>query len=128
MNMRGSGQATARKANRVTATAGSDDPAAPLISVKFTMPTGPHDAIVRLRLHAALDAAAQAKLALIVAPAGFGKTVAVTQWLSASPARTVAWLSLDQHDNDPARFWTYALAALAAAGPAASPGPTGSSS
>jgi len=50
----------------------------------------------------------------VSAPAGFGKTTLLAEWLAAAPAdgRSVAWLSLDQRDNDPALFWTYLVAAL----------------
>ncbi|WP_308159459.1 LuxR C-terminal-related transcriptional regulator [Arthrobacter sp. ISL-65] len=48
------------------------------------------------------------------APAGFGKTTLLTEWLSAAGAgeRSAAWLSLDKRDNDPALFWTYFVTAL----------------
>ena len=51
---------------------------------------------------------------LVSAPAGFGKTTLLAEWLAAAPSdgRSVAWLSLDQGDNDPASFWTYVVAAL----------------
>jgi hypothetical protein len=54
---------------------------------------------------------------LVSAPAGFGKTTLLTEWLAAGPAaptdgRLAAWLSLDRGDNDPASFWTYVIAAL----------------
>ena len=54
---------------------------------------------------------------LVSAPAGFGKTTLLTEWLAAGPVaradeRLVAWLSLDRGDNDPASFWTYVIAAL----------------
>jgi LuxR family maltose regulon positive regulatory protein len=55
------------------------------------------------------------KLTLISAPAGFGKSTLVSEWLAASkgsPQRAAAWLSLDKGDNDPARFLTYLVAAL----------------
>jgi LuxR family maltose regulon positive regulatory protein len=51
------------------------------------------------------------KLALISAPAGFGKTTLVSEWAAVCD-RPVAWLSLDEGDNDPARFLTYLVAAL----------------
>ena len=51
------------------------------------------------------------KLTLISAPAGFGKTTLVSEWV-AGCGRPVAWLSLDEGDNDPARFLTYLVAAL----------------
>ncbi len=51
------------------------------------------------------------KLTLISAPAGFGKTTLVSEWV-AGCERPAAWLSLDEGDNDPARFLTYLVAAL----------------
>ena len=58
---------------------------------------------------------------LVSAPAGFGKTTLLAEWLD-SPVgsgreRATAWLSLDQNDNDPATFWTYVVAALRTATP-----------
>jgi LuxR family maltose regulon positive regulatory protein len=56
------------------------------------------------------------KLTLISAPAGFGKTTLLSEWVQAMGAATppiaVAWLSLDEGDNDPTRFLTYFIAAL----------------
>ena len=61
------------------------------------------------------------KLTLISAPAGFGKTTLVTEWVNSLRSNTrpdhptidkIAWLSLDEDDNDPARFMTYFIAAL----------------
>ena len=62
------------------------------------------------------------KLTLVSAPAGFGKTTLLTEWLAERPAeatggRLVAWLSLDRADNDPASFWTYVIAALRTVAP-----------
>jgi LuxR family maltose regulon positive regulatory protein len=56
----------------------------------------------------------ESALTLVSAPAGFGKTTLLTEWLAADPAdgRSAAWLSLDQRDNDPALFWTYLVTAL----------------
>ena len=51
------------------------------------------------------------KLTLISASAGFGKTTLVSEWV-AGCGRPVAWLSLDEGDNDPARFLSYLMAAL----------------
>jgi len=50
-------------------------------------------------------------LTIVTAPAGFGKTTLVCEWLRHSQ-RTTAWLSLDENDNDPARFLAYLTAAL----------------
>jgi len=52
------------------------------------------------------------KLTLVCAPAGFGKTTLLAEWVAAVPTRPVAWVSLDQSDNDPAVFWTYLITAL----------------
>src|SRR5215469_18942299 len=59
-----------------------------------------------------------AKLVLVDAPAGFGKTILVAQWLS-SPAekRSFAWVSLDRGDSDPGRLWSYIVSALTRACP-----------
>ena len=51
------------------------------------------------------------RLTLISASAGFGKTTLVSEWI-AGCERPVAWLSLDEGDNDPTRFLTYLVAAL----------------
>ena len=71
----------------------------------------------RPRLIERLDRGTASKLTLVSAPAGFGKTTLLTEWLAAGTAapadeRLVAWLSLDRADNDPATFWTYVIAAL----------------
>jgi LuxR family maltose regulon positive regulatory protein len=73
--------------------------------------------VPRLRLCERLDRGTASKLTLVSAPAGFGKTTLLTEWLAASPAapgneRLAAWLSLDRADNDPASFWAYVIAAL----------------
>lgn len=62
------------------------------------------------------DGRFQRPFTLISAPAGFGKTSLVVAWLAQPPA-PVAWLSLDEADNDPARFAAYWLAALQTAAP-----------
>ena len=48
---------------------------------------------------------------LVCAPAGYGKTVLLADWVAARPAAG-GWLSLDAGDNDPARFWRHCVAAL----------------
>ncbi|NIS83353.1 MAG: LuxR family transcriptional regulator, partial [Anaerolineales bacterium] len=63
------------------------------------------------RLIEQLNAGLQRKLTLISAPAGFGKTTLLSEWV-AGCGRPVAWLSLDEGDNDPARFLAYLIAAL----------------
>ena len=54
---------------------------------------------------------------LVAAPAGFGKTTLLTQWLATGDAsRATAWVTLDPGDDDPVRLWTYVAAALERAG------------
>jgi LuxR family maltose regulon positive regulatory protein len=62
---------------------------------------------------------AESKLTLVSAPAGFGKTTLLAEWLASDPAReqSVAWLSLDQADNQPLSFWPYLIAALQTVAP-----------
>ena len=73
----------------------------------------------RPRLTARLDRATESRLTLISAPAGFGKSTLVTEWLAAARAsgRPVAWLSLDPSDSEPATYWTYFVRALQAVAP-----------
>jgi LuxR family transcriptional regulator, maltose regulon positive regulatory protein len=86
---------------------------APLIAVKQAIPPVRAAAVPRPRLHAALLAGLDARLTVVVAPAGWGKTTLLSQWAQ-DPAmpRGVTWVSLDEGDDDPVRFWTYVLTAL----------------
>jgi LuxR family maltose regulon positive regulatory protein len=89
----------------------------PLLETKFYVPRPRRDLVPRPRLSERLDRGAASKLMLVSAPAGFGKTTLLGEWLAAGPAapadeRLAAWLSLDRADNDPASFWTYVVAAL----------------
>ena len=62
--------------------------------------------------------AADAKLAVVHAPAGFGKTIVVAQWRAAEmPDRAFAWVSLDPGDDDPVRLWTHIVSSLQRASP-----------
>ncbi len=67
--------------------------------------------MLRPRLIERLDEGLHRRLTLICAPAGFGKTTLVSEWLSGWE-RPAAWLSLDEGDNDPTRFLAYLVAAL----------------
>ena len=82
-----------------------------LLTTKLHIPRPRRDRVHRPRLMERLDAGSQGKLTLVSAPAGYGKTTLVADWIGFSQART-AWLSLDEADNDPARFLTYVIAAL----------------
>jgi len=88
--------------------------AGPLLETKLHVPRWRRGLVARPRLSERLSRGADSALTLVSAPAGFGKTTLLAEWLAAAPAdgRSVAWLSLDQRDNDPALFWTYLVAAL----------------
>ncbi len=89
------------------------------IAAKLFMPRVRRRLVARDRLSMRLSGAADARMTLLSAPAGFGKTTLLTSWLDESPDqdRAVAWLSLDASDDDPGRFWPYVATALAAALP-----------
>src|SRR6266516_5868634 len=88
--------------------------AGPLLETKLHVPRWRRGLVARPRLSERLSRGAESALTLVSAPAGFGKTTLLAQWLAAAPAdgRAVAWLSLDQRDNDPALFWTYLVTAV----------------
>jgi LuxR family maltose regulon positive regulatory protein len=102
----------------------------PLLVPKLQLPRLPVGLIARPRLLDQLNAGLERKLTLLTAPAGFGKTTLVASWLATRAAsrglRTesnslgpqssahnlhVAWVALDDGDNDPMRFWRYVISA-----------------
>jgi len=87
-----------------------------LLATKLHMPAPQPGLVLRPRLTERLDEGLARGLVLVCGPAGYGKTVLLADWArhSALPA---AWLSLDAGDNDPARFWRHAVAALDRARP-----------
>jgi LuxR family transcriptional regulator, maltose regulon positive regulatory protein len=88
----------------------------PLIVTKLMVPAPPAGVISRDRLHRLLDSGTGGRLTLVIAPAGYGKTVLAASWLATAPGRAAGWVSLDGRDNEPSRFWAYLLAAITAAG------------
>jgi LuxR family maltose regulon positive regulatory protein len=83
----------------------------PLITTKLNIPPLRSDLVPRPRLNDKLKEGLRGKLTLVSAPAGYGKTTLVTEWLDKAEY-LVTWLSLDEGDNDPARFLVYLIAAL----------------
>jgi ATP/maltotriose-dependent transcriptional regulator MalT len=88
--------------------------AGPLLETKLHVPRRRRGLVARPRLIDRLSLQAEPALTLVSAPAGFGKTTLLAEWLAAvwAGGRRVAWLSLDRSDNDPALFWTYLIGAL----------------
>jgi len=86
-----------------------------LLTTKFLRPTSDSRAVKRERLSALLESRAPKRLNLVIAPAGFGKTTLVAQWCSRVSSPT-AWLSLDERDDEPRRFWQYLIGAFEQAG------------
>jgi LuxR family maltose regulon positive regulatory protein len=91
----------------------------PLLSTKLALPVPSPNLLSRPRLTRRLEAAASARLALLVAPAGSGKSTLVNEWCQQQPEGSVAWLSLDAEDRDPTRFLLYLYGALERVAPAA---------
>ena len=96
----------------------------PLLTTKLFIPRARANLVSRPRLIEQLNEGIRSgrKLTLISAPAGYGKTTLVGEWVSAmgsiaamgrtAPPIAIAWLSLDENDNDPTRFLAYSIAAL----------------
>src|SRR5215216_1355561 len=86
-----------------------------LLATKLHIPRTRPGFVARPRLVDRLAPAQAGELTLVCAPAGFGKTALLADWARRDPRRDprpVAWLSLDDADNDPARFWRHLAAAL----------------
>jgi LuxR family maltose regulon positive regulatory protein len=92
-----------------------------VVETKLFAPAPRGGTIDRTRLSDRLDAVTHARLVLLSAPPGFGKSALLAQWLAEDTVRrsSVAWLSLDRADDDPGRFWTYLTAALGRVAPEA---------
>ena len=90
--------------------------AATILITKLFIPQARPELVPRPRLIEQLNRSIHTKLCLISAPAGFGKTTLITEWVQQTSGNSspfeVAWLSLDAGDNDPTRFLAYLIAAL----------------
>jgi len=84
-----------------------------LLTTKLFIPPARPGLVARPRLMECLQSALSCGLILVSAPAGFGKTTLVSEWVRRNKDKTgIAWVSLDEGDNDPVRFWDYFIAAL----------------
>src|SRR5690242_10219872 len=92
-----------------------------LLATKFFVPVASQPLIARTRLTALLYEGLHRRLTLVCAPAGFGKSTLLAEWVrSLHPppdGPSVAWISLDEDDNEPARFGDYFMSALEKASP-----------
>jgi len=83
----------------------------PLAAAKLAAPRQRDGMVARQRLTGTFDAGVDAALTLVSAPPGYGKTTAARAWCAAN-ATAWAWVTLDSHDNDPTRLWTYSATAV----------------
>jgi LuxR family maltose regulon positive regulatory protein len=83
----------------------------PLAEAKLAPPVIRRRMVGRPRIRRALEAGSDARLTLVAAPAGYGKTTAVRAWCESRDA-ALAWVTLDAGDNDPVRLWTYIATAV----------------
>ena len=82
-----------------------------LLRTKLFVPQAHPELVPRPRLLDLLDGCLRCRLILVSAAAGFGKTTLLSTWIVQRDV-AAAWVSLDDHDDDPARFWAYTIAAL----------------
>lgn len=85
-----------------------------IVLAKLVQPPLPAGYLSRSRVVEAFSCAASQQLTCVVAPVGYGKTLALAEFAQAARQKSiaVAWLSADGQDNDPARFWAHAAASL----------------
>ena len=98
--------------------------ATPLLATKLFVPPPRPNAVPRPRLVERLNAGLHRKLTLLAAPAGFGKTTLLGEWVARNQ-RPTAWLSLDAADSDLTRFLTYLVAAVQTIAPSVGTGVVG---
>src|SRR3972149_917641 len=91
-----------------------------LLATKLFVPPARPGLVPRPRLVDRLKASLSCSLVLVSAPAGFGKTTLVREWVRRNKETArIGWVSLDEGDNDPVRFWDYFIAALITVQPSA---------
>ncbi len=82
-----------------------------VLETKLSVPPVRPGLVPRSRLTRRLDQALNCPLTLVTAPAGYGKTTLVSDWMRRAGIGA-AWVTLDERDNDPIRFWTYLVTAV----------------
>ena len=87
-----------------------------IVEAKLHWPPGRDDWVRRERLIDQMHRATRHQVTLVAAPAGYGKTILVAQWLGSEQRPPAAWVSIDPGDNDPNRLWAHVAVALARAG------------
>src|SRR5690242_20726250 len=92
-----------------------------LLATKFFVPVASQPLVARARLTALVNEGLQRRLTLVCAPAGFGKSTLLAEWMHSLPpppaGPVAAWVSLDADDDTPTRFWNYFISALDRASP-----------
>jgi LuxR family transcriptional regulator, maltose regulon positive regulatory protein len=84
-----------------------------LLTTKLFVPQPRPGLIARPRLMERLDSILTNRLTLVSAPAGYGKTTVLSQWIFKNKSQLkVSWVQLDDNDNDPVRFWDYVVEAI----------------
>ncbi|MGE5704151.1 MAG: LuxR C-terminal-related transcriptional regulator [Clostridia bacterium] len=83
----------------------------PILATKLYIPDTPVKLISRIRLLEKMNQTLSAKLTIVTAPAGFGKTTLVSDWIAQSDL-TAVWVSLGKEENDAVLFWNYVITAL----------------
>lgn len=96
---------------RTNTETGDAKPRGPLLMTKLLLPQARYDLVRRERLFSQLDRGVARKLTVVLAPPGFGKTTLLSTWANVHLGGSipVAWVSLDEEDNDPVRFWSYLI-------------------
>ena len=93
-------------------------PASPqLVAAKTRVPPWGANFVIRHDLISLLTERGDRTVTVVQAPAGYGKSTLLKQWVDADPVRRFAWLSLDEVDNDLTVLWRYILSALRALSP-----------
>jgi LuxR family maltose regulon positive regulatory protein len=98
----------------------SPDSSAPaVVGTKLRVPSPRSEQVLRWRLLEMLEAGRDCKVTLVSAPAGYGKTILLSQWLTSNETNgAFAWVSLDEQDNDPIRLWRHIVESLGRGVPA----------